>query len=116
MQEKFEQAIQHDIATVTPFWVLDCIDCGKLLAEEDYCPLPPEEDDPLSLHVETISVSTLPAQEDVLPNNQRTDTTELQTLENEPLSGNAVHVNGTFKCSCVCLCVCTCVCVSVHVC
>ena len=108
MQEKFEQANQHGVATITPFWVLDCIDQGKLLPEEDYCPLAPDQDDQLSLHVETVSVTALPAQEDILPDNQRTDATKIVMLTNEPLSGNVVQVNGMSQCVCVCVCVCVC--------
>ena len=103
MQEKFEQASQHGVTVVTPFWVLDCIDQGKLLPEEEYCLLAPEQDGQLSLHVETVSVTTLPAQEGILPDNQRTDATKLQVEANEPLSGNMVHVNGMFKCLRLCV-------------
>ena len=41
-QAKYECAVKHSdtVKIVTPDWLLDCIDLGKRLAEDDYCPSP----------------------------------------------------------------------------
>ena len=42
LQAKYECAVKHSdtVKIVTPDWLLDCIDLGKRLAEDDYCPSP----------------------------------------------------------------------------